>query len=113
LALGRNEPQDGVGIMPHPSWVHGDFNGLLADDLLCLAHQDTITDQSGRTITLRPGLELTAFDPDIDDDGRPVDLVASGVVEPSPEWAQCVGSRWALRIDARGIYHVPADPGAV
>ena len=84
-----------------------DFNGLLEDGLLCLAHADTVTDQAGRAIPLRPGLALTAFEPDQDDDGRPADLVASGVVERSPAWARCRGSVWSLRIDAAGIRHEP------
>jgi hypothetical protein len=31
------------------------------------------------------------------------DLVASGVVVPSPEWLQCRGSKWVLRIDGGGV----------
>ena len=55
--------------------------------------------------TLRPGLTLTAFDYDADEHGRPDDIFARGVVEPSPEYARCTGSKWALRIDAAGIRH--------
>ena len=91
--------------MPQPSWVLTDFNGLLENRLLCLAHQDTVTDEAGRTIHLRPGITITAFDLDSDDDGHPDALFATGVVEPSPDYAQCRGSRWALRIDANGIRH--------
>jgi hypothetical protein len=35
--------------------------------------------------------------------GEPDDIFASGVVEPSPEWLACRGSRWILRIDEDGI----------
>ena len=91
--------------MPQPSWVLADFNGLLEHRLLCLAHQDTVRDEAGQTIHLRPGLVFTAFDHDSDDGGRPDALFATGVVEPSPDFAQCRGSRWALRIDANGIRH--------
>lgn len=95
------------------SWVLADFNGLLEPGLLCLAHRDTVTDRAGRAVTLRPGLHLTACEPDLDDDGSPALLVASGVVEPSPAYAHCTGSRWSLRIEASGIRHVPdADPAA-
>jgi hypothetical protein len=87
------------------NWVLADFNGLLEDDLLCLSHSDTITDRVGRTVALRAGLMLTAFDQDADQHGRPDDIFATGVVEPSPEFARCAGSRWALRIDATGIRH--------
>ena len=91
--------------MPQDSWVMTDFNGILEDDLVCLAHEDTITDQRGQVITLRPGLVLTAFDLDADAEGRPDAIFATGVVEPSPGYAQCRGSRWALRVDANGIRH--------
>jgi len=46
---------------------------------------------------------LTAFDSDADERGDPDDLFVTGVVEPSPEYARCRGSRWCLRIDDDGI----------
>ena len=57
---------------------------------------------------------LTAFDEDADENGVRDDLVASGVVEPSPDWLSCKGSRWVLRIDANGVRHqsdLPIAPG--
>ena len=51
---------------------------------------------------------VTDLDPD--------DIFASGVVEPSPEYARCAGSKWALRIDAAGIRHAsdvaPSPPSS-
>ena len=94
-------------------WVVADFNGLLEANLLCLSHSDTVTDRVGRTVVLRAGLTLTAFDYDADEHGRPDDLFAAGVVEPAPDFARCTGSRWALRIDAAGIRHASdPDPGS-
>lgn len=95
------------------NWVLADFNGMLEGGLLCLSHSDTVIDRAGRRIELRPGLTLTAFDYDADEHGRPDDILATGVVEPSPEYARCTGSRWALRIDAAGIRHaseIAPDP---
>ena len=92
-------------LPPESEWVLADFNGVLEAGLLCLAHTDTVSDQAGRVIALRPGLELTAFDRDADEQNRPDNIFASGVVEPSPEYAQCRGSRWALRIDVNGFRH--------
>lgn len=89
--------------------LRADFNGIFGD-LLCLSHGDTARDDAGNDILLRTGMVVTAFDPDTDDDGNPADLVANGVVEPSPDWLQCKGSRWALRVDEHGVRHVP--PGA-
>ena len=40
------------------------------------------------------------------------DLLARAVVEPSPDWLACNGSRWALRIDAGGIRHASDLPAS-
>jgi hypothetical protein len=50
-------------------------------------------------------MKVTATDDDLNDSGERDDLVASGIVEPSPEWLQCNGSKWVLRIDANGVRH--------
>jgi len=89
--------------MPTPRLI-ADFNGLFGD-LLCLSHSDTCQDEHGQTVTLRSGMQVTAFDEDSNDQGERDDLVASGTVEPSPDWLQCNGSRWALRIDSNGVRH--------
>src|SRR5262245_59237138 len=81
-----------------------DFNGLFGD-LLCLSHGDTCEDEHGKTVSLQSGMQVTAFEEDIDDSGKRDDLVASGTVEPSPDWLGCNGSRWVLRIDAGGVHH--------
>ena len=81
-----------------------DFNGLFGD-LLCLSHTDTCLDDRGQTITLRKGMRVTAFEEDQNEYGERDDLVASGIVEPSPDWLKCNGSKWALRIDANGVRH--------
>ena len=82
--------------------VLADFNGLFGE-LLCLSHSDTSIDESGAVVNLRAGMKLTAFDQDSDERGNRDDLIASGTVEPSPEWLRCRGSRWALRIDENGV----------
>jgi hypothetical protein len=100
---------DGPSVPPFEradaSWVQADFNGFLGNNLLCLAHCDTVVDLSGQIIELRSGLKITVFDDDIDDAGRPDRLVATGVVERSPDSAQCRGSRWALRLAPPGVRH--------
>jgi hypothetical protein len=85
-------------------WVRADFNGVVGD-LLCLSHSDKVATESGDVVHLCSGMELTAFDDDADDRGRPDKILATGVVERSPDWLQCNGSRWVLRIDASGIRH--------
>jgi hypothetical protein len=86
-------------------WVHADFNGLLAPDLLCIAHGGTTQDRAGRVVPLDEGMMLTAYDDDVDDDGQPDALFASGRVERSPDYAHHAGSQWSLRIDVDGIRH--------
>ena len=84
--------------------VWADFNGLFGD-MLCLSHQDTSRSEDGKDIVLQAGMELTAFMEDLDDNGNPDNLIASGIVEPSPRELRCNGSRWILRIDENGVRH--------
>jgi hypothetical protein len=68
--------------------LQADFNGLFGD-VLCLSQKDSEVDQEGRTVILRNAMSVTAFDEDQDKDGNRVYVVASGTVEPSPDWLQC------------------------
>ena len=54
---------------------------------------------------MHEGMTVTAFDEDVDDDGKPDNLIASGIVERSPKWLRCDGSCWVLRIDQNGVRH--------
>ncbi len=86
--------------------VQADFNGLFqGGTMLCLSHSDICLDQSGAEVLLRSGMTVTAFDVDEDEHGVRDDLIATGTVEPSPEWLQCRGSRWVLMIDENGVKH--------
>ena len=84
--------------------VWADFNGLFGD-ILCLSHDDTCTDEHGNVVRLIPGLVLTALEVDEDEFGNPDSLIATGVVEPAPPDLACLGSRWVLRIDHKGVRH--------
>jgi hypothetical protein len=84
--------------------VQADFNGVYGN-VLCLSHSDTSVDEEGNTVVLTAGMLLTAYDPDIDDNGNPDNLVASGRVEPSPEFLKRHGSKWVLIIDENGVRH--------
>ena len=83
---------------------YADFNGLFGE-LLCLSHNETCKDESGAEVQLRAGMIVTAFDHDEDEHGVRDDLIATGIVERSPDWLQCSGSKWALRIDKHGVRH--------
>lgn len=84
--------------------LYADFNGYFGE-YLCLSHSDTCKTSDGEIVTLREGMIVTAYDDDIDENGEKDDLIATGVVEPSPEPLACQGSRWILRIDENGVRH--------
>jgi len=84
--------------------LRADFNGLFSE-VLCLSHSDTCVDEDGETVQLHAGMVVTAYEDDIDENGNPDCLIATGVVEPSPDWLQCRGSRWVLRMDENGCRH--------
>jgi hypothetical protein len=90
--------------MENEKRVRADFNGLFGD-LLCLSHGDTCAEKGGGVVQLKEGLILTAYDEDLDENGKHDDLIARGTVEASPEWLRCNGSRWVLRIDKNGVNH--------
>ena len=83
--------------------LKADFNGLFSE-VLCLSHKDTAVDEQGEEVKLVEGMQVTAFDEDMED-GQRDDLIATGTVERSPDWLQCRGSRWVLRIDGNGVRH--------
>jgi hypothetical protein len=87
-----------------PIRLRADFNGLFSD-VLCLSHTDACEDETGAKVPLQAGLLVTAFDDDVDEQGQPDKLIASGVVEPAPEWLTCHGSRWVLRLDEHRVRH--------
>jgi hypothetical protein len=87
-----------------PIRLRADFNGLFSQ-LLCLSHKETCVGENGHNVTVHEGMIVPAFDEDVDDDGKPDNLLASLTVERSPAWLRCNGSRWVLRIDENGVGH--------
>ena len=86
--------------------LRADFNGLFQGwTILCLSHGDTCPDQYGVEVPLRAGMVVTAFEKDHNEHGVRDDLIATGSVEKSPDWLQCLGSKWILRIDEDGVRH--------
>jgi len=88
---------------PKDTWIRTDFNGFLETDLLCLAHEKTVINISDKEIELQSGMIVTAYDEDEDDNGNPDKMLVTGVVEPSPEFAQCRGSIWSIRVNEYGV----------
>jgi hypothetical protein len=87
-----------------PIAVRADFNGLFTD-ILCLTHSECCHDEHGNQVPMRVGLNVLAFDEDINESGERDDLIATGVVERAPSWLACQGSKWVLRIDKHGVRH--------
>jgi hypothetical protein len=48
---------------------------------------------------------LLTLNKEYDDNNNRDDLIANGIVELSPDWLECKGSKWVLRIDKDGIYN--------
>ena len=88
----------------HIPKIRADFNGLFGD-VLCLSHSDSCMDENKVAVQLAAGMKVTAFEEDIDENNQRDDLIASGIVEPSPDWLKCTGSKWILKIDTNGVMH--------
>jgi hypothetical protein len=56
-------------------------------------------------IVVHQGMSAIAFDEDVDDDGKPDNLIASGTMERPLAWLKCRGSHWVLRINQNGDGH--------
>jgi hypothetical protein len=57
------------------------------------------------TVQLAAGMAVIAFDEDADENGQRDDLIPSGIVERSPHWLACNGSKWILKVDSSGVRH--------
>ena len=88
---------------PKDNWIQTDFNGFLEPGLLCLAHSNSVEDVSGRRVALKAGMLVTAFDDDADENGNHDRILVTGLIESSPDYAQCRGSKWPIRVDDQGV----------
>ena len=89
-------------LPPRDQWLLADFNGYFGE-ILCLSHDQTSRRRSGEVVELSAGMQVTASEDDVDDDGNPDYLLASGVVAPAPARLQAHGSRWILLVDEDGL----------
>ena len=89
--------------------IRGDFNGAWGTEdggtLLCLTHHQTLRGWNGGDVVPEEGVMAIAMEEDTDQDGNRDDLIAQGIVIPSPDSLQCRGSKWCLQIDENGIRH--------
>ena len=89
--------------------LRADFNGLFGgsngETFLCLSHGETAKDENGAEVRLVDGMQVTVYDEDLDINGKRDDLIANGTVIVSPDWMQCLGSKWALLVNKQGVYN--------
>lgn len=82
-----------------------DFNEMVTADVVLLSKDDSKLDSAGNEIVFYDGMPVDIYMDDLGDDGRPDDLVASGMAVPydlsgCPGWAHV---KWCCKIDADGI----------
>jgi hypothetical protein len=80
--------------------VYADFQNLDDSNRLRLTCMGTLRDLERQGITLKEGLVLTFYTDDADDDGRPDELLADGVVHYD-EGERC----WVAAIDWNDLRH--------
>jgi hypothetical protein len=80
--------------------IYADFQNADSQGRLRLICAGTTHDLERQQIKLAAGLAVTLYADDADDEGRPDDIEASGVVEYSED-EQC----WVARIDWSAIHH--------
>lgn len=98
-------------MQPRDQWLTADFNGIHGE-VLCISHDEHGWALSGEKVSLREGMIATVAEPDPNVNGEPDFLIATGVVERSPDWLQCTGSKWILRFDEDGVYHLSEKANA-
>ena len=89
--------------MPHLFRI--DFNETVTVDTVLFSQNDLRADTSGNMVTLFSGLRVSLLEYDIDENGCPDPLIASGVLElnTTEGWGSHV--KWCCKIDSRGIVH--------
>ena len=83
--------------------LYVDFNEMLEEDLVLLSKDDRKIDSSGVIHRLCEGITVEIYMDDFTDDGIADNLIATGVVELVQGRGWAPSTKWACRIDARGI----------
>jgi hypothetical protein len=82
-----------------------DFNELIEKDLVALSATDQKLSTNGENVLLRDGLMIDVYSDDLDDKGKPDNLIASGIVERNRSLGWTKEIKWCCRINAQGIRH--------
>lgn len=87
-------------------WILTDFNEMMAlDGAVSLSTDGRVCTAGGQSVTLREGMSLTAYEPDVDKDGQPCELVAWGFVTKTPHPKH--SEFWILKVDQESFHHEP------
>ena len=91
--------------MPRVHLFNVDFNEMVAADIILFSQNDTRADTQGNLVTLFEGLNVSLTEEDIDENGEPDPLIATGVLELNNNegWGSYV--KWCCRIGPSGIVH--------
>lgn len=90
--------------MPKPI-LYADFNEMLESNLVLLSATDEKISLYGEVVSLHDGLEVMLYMDDVNEEGRPDNLMATGVVEANRSEGWGAHVKWCCRIDERGIVH--------
>jgi len=87
------------------SRVYVDFNEMISPDEVLLSQTDSKVDSAGNIVEFFDGKEVAVYMDEIDDNGKPDNLIANGIVirNTLDGWASI--AKWVLKIDERGIRH--------
>jgi hypothetical protein len=83
---------------------YADFQNLDDENRVRLTCQGTRDDLVRQGIELREGMLLTQYTDDADDEGRPDELRAQGIVQVAQD-EQC----WVAAVDWAALRHAPKD----
>lgn len=85
--------------------IYVDFNEMPEEDLVLLSREDSKSDSEGKLVHFHEGMKVYVYMTDLDEDGRPDNLIAEGVVERNTRQDWSRGVKWCCRIDSDYIRH--------
>lgn len=83
--------------------IYVDFNEMPQRDLVLLSQQDSKPDSEGNLIHFHEGMKVYVYMTDLDENGRPDNLIADGVAERNTRKDWTRAATWCCRIDSAGI----------
>ena len=83
--------------------LYVDFNEMIEENLVLLSKEDEKIDSGGAVVKLTEGLRVYVYMDDIDENGKPDNLLAEGVAERNTRGGWSAAAKWCCRIDDSGI----------